>query len=170
MKLNLGGGPVRAAGWVSVDLEGGEVRGDAGRLPFRSSSFSGCFANHSLCAIPTDELPAVVAEVRRVLEPGAIFRVSVPDIIQAFYAMEGGNRQWFPNYRREERRSARELLCDYVTWFSTNRTCFCWDSLERLLLSSFEHSIRCSFSTSVGDEGVEELDDRKPESLFMEAW
>ncbi len=55
----------------------GFVQGDAAALPFRAHSFDVVIANHSFEHF--DELARVAAEVGRILKPGAVLFVSVPD-------------------------------------------------------------------------------------------
>jgi SAM-dependent methyltransferase len=164
----LGSGDVRAEGWVGLDLTTTcDVVGEAQRLPFRDQAFDGCFANHSLCAMTWHQLPGIVAEVRRVLEPGAVFRVSVPDVVRAFEAFKRGDPEWFPI--GAECPTLGEKLAAYLTWFSTNRTCFTVESLRALLMRSFEEAWDQPPWLSV-DSTLTELDDRIGESLFVEAW
>jgi len=60
-----------------VRSKGLAVEGDAARLPFPDGTFRAVIANHTFEHF--DDLPAVLIEVRRVLQPtGALF-VSVPD-------------------------------------------------------------------------------------------
>lgn len=169
MKLNLGSGDVRAPGWVGLDLTTTcDVVGEAQRLPFKSGAFDGAFANHSLCAMSWHQLPGIVREVRRVLVPGAVFRVSVPDVVAAFEAFKRGDPAWFPI--GVECATIGEKLAAYLTWFSTNRTCFTPDSLEALLLRSFSWVQQVPpHASTVFRTGLSDLDNRLPESLFMEA-
>ena len=82
MKLNLGSGDHPVPGWVNIDAFGGaraDMFADLRHLPFRDDSMSHIYAGHVLEHIPPDDLPAVLAEVRRVLAPSGRFCVVGPD-------------------------------------------------------------------------------------------
>ncbi|WP_127580257.1 class I SAM-dependent methyltransferase [Paenibacillus koleovorans] len=50
---------------------------DFGRLDFPDKSFDGVYALNCLLHVPKQELPAVLAEIRRVLKPGGLFFLGV---------------------------------------------------------------------------------------------
>lgn len=83
--LNLGAGPRGLASphYINVDaVEGPNVHGllDLSRpLPFADETFDGVFCEHVLEHFTFEDAQAVVREVRRVLRPGAWFRIVVPD-------------------------------------------------------------------------------------------
>ena len=103
--LDLGCGP----GWDTARLAGlgmravggdlsGEMLGlarevtdrplvqlDIGKLPFRDDSFAGLWCIASLLHVPKPEVPAALAEVRRVLRPGGLLALAM---------QEGEGEQW----------------------------------------------------------------------------
>lgn len=170
MKLNLGGRHVRHADWISVDLELGQVAGDARRLPFRDDAFEAVFANHSLCAMPWWDLPAVLGEVDRVLAPEGSFLVSVPDVVEAFHAFMRLDVEWFP-IGDSTCFTLDEKFTAYLTWFSTNLTCFTEGSLHTLLERRFKKVISLQILASPDPMLFPlELIDRRDESIFKMAW
>lgn len=82
--VNLGAGPHGKPGWVNVDIsrERGvncvyDLRRD---LPFEDGAVAGLFCEHVLEHLHrTEETPRFLRECLRVLEPGGVFRVIVPD-------------------------------------------------------------------------------------------
>jgi SAM-dependent methyltransferase len=52
------------------------VRGDLRRLPFADGAFDGVWASASLLHVPRDEVPATLAEWRRVAAPGGLLALS----------------------------------------------------------------------------------------------
>jgi SAM-dependent methyltransferase len=85
--LNLGCGDRSHAGWVNVDLRPvrhGTVRHDvaAGKLPYAGGSFAVVYHSHLLEHVPPARLDFFLGECRRVLKPGGILRVVVPDLEQ----------------------------------------------------------------------------------------
>jgi predicted SAM-dependent methyltransferase len=82
-RLHLGGA-VRAPGWIGADVQPGpavDVVAHACALPFADGVFDELYASHVLEHLGYwGELPAALAEARRVLRPGGLLRVSVPDL------------------------------------------------------------------------------------------
>lgn len=81
--LALGSGSTPPRGWAGLDrhrtgaaVYPADIRG---RLPVRSASVPCMLAEHVLEHLFLDEVPAVLADVRRVLVPGGAFRVVSPD-------------------------------------------------------------------------------------------
>lgn len=98
MKLNLASGlhPTQLPDWVNIDLpwEGvatPHVYGDAMRLPFRDAAFDTAYVGHVLEHIEWDAIPAMLAELRRVLQPGATVAFVGPDIERA---ISTGQPEW----------------------------------------------------------------------------
>lgn len=81
----LGSGTHPPSGWVGLDRHrsGDDVfpADIRDRLPLQTASVPQVLAEHVLEHLYLDELPAVVAEVRRVLAPGGVFRVVCPDAV-----------------------------------------------------------------------------------------
>lgn len=86
--LNIGCGGAKtkphAAGnkQVNIDLIAGGVRADALALPFRSESFDTAKAIHVLEHITRDEQRFFLMEAHRVLRPGGILYVEVPNLLE----------------------------------------------------------------------------------------
>jgi predicted SAM-dependent methyltransferase len=83
--LNLGAGPrgIVDPHWLNVDAcatPGVDAQLDLARpLPFPTAAFDGAFCEHVLEHFTQDEAACLLREVRRVLRPGAMLRVVVPD-------------------------------------------------------------------------------------------
>lgn len=104
MKLNLGSsspkGRYRHEGWVCCDLNPQgrpHVVGDGFQLPFKDGAFDEIVSVHVLEHLPRDKWPLMLAEMFRVLEPGGLCYIEVPDFYQqcrdyiAF--IDGGDRR-----------------------------------------------------------------------------
>lgn len=82
MRLNLGSGPHRADGWTNVDRQAAydpDVVASMLDLPFPDGIASQVYAGHVLEHLTYDEeLPAALAEIRRVLDPGGELMVVGP--------------------------------------------------------------------------------------------
>ncbi len=82
--LNLGCGRRRHPDWINADLvpDGDDVVAvDVRRpLPFAAGVFQAVYASHVLEHLTPGEASALVREVRRVLAPGGVVRIVVPDL------------------------------------------------------------------------------------------
>ena len=82
MKLHLGCGPRHIPGFVHVDLLPAphiDIVGPVEKLPMPDASVSLSYASHVLEHFGRNEYKAVLKEWFRVLGPGGILRLSVPD-------------------------------------------------------------------------------------------
>lgn len=81
-RLHLGSGPNPLQGWVNVDLLGWsvDVAWDLSRpLPFPDESTDEVFTEHLLEHLPFVDAARMLKEAQRVLRPGGVLRVVVPD-------------------------------------------------------------------------------------------
>jgi predicted SAM-dependent methyltransferase len=108
--LNLGCGARFHPGWTNVDVtprdEGVIAHDLRSAVPFPEKSFDVVYHSHLLEHLPRNEAPAFLAECYRVLKPGGVLRVVVPDLeqiarlyLQALQASLDGDRQWQSHYR-----------------------------------------------------------------------
>lgn len=78
VRLNLGCGAVRLEGYVNLDIKDGT---DVRKLPYKDGTVDEVYASHLLEHFDYDnEVPDVLKEWVRVLRPGGILRLSVPDV------------------------------------------------------------------------------------------
>jgi predicted SAM-dependent methyltransferase len=85
LRINLGSGEAYLEGFVNVDAlpdaPGVDVVADISEeLPFETGSADLIYAAHLLEHFPTDAVPGMLAEWRRVLKVGGQLLVAVPDI------------------------------------------------------------------------------------------
>jgi SAM-dependent methyltransferase len=97
-RLNLGCGGRPLRGFVNVDLLDGpgvDVVADLGaRLPFEDGTADLVYASHVLEHFPTDAVPGILREWRRVLRRGGRILVAVPDLDEIAHRLVS-NRGWF---------------------------------------------------------------------------
>jgi predicted SAM-dependent methyltransferase len=96
LRLNLGCGLTQVAGFLGVDLDPElhpDVVADVESLPFEDDSVDEIYASHVLEHVPYDS-PALT-EWNRVLKPGGLITIIVPDIIQTYYLWKHGMK-WGP--------------------------------------------------------------------------
>lgn len=121
-RLNLGCGTRRHAAWTNVDLvpAGPDVIAcDLRRpLPFPAGSFQAVYAAHVLEHLVPAEAARLLAEVLRLLAPGGIVRIVVPDlegIARAYLeSLERASSSPSPERRWEHRWMTVELLDQLV--------------------------------------------------------
>lgn len=77
IKLNVGGGQVKIPGYTNIDIEDG-IRMD--RLPYPDESVDEVYASHVLEHVPHWENASTLREWKRVLKPGGVLKIAVPDI------------------------------------------------------------------------------------------
>lgn len=77
VRLNIGCGERHIEGYESIDIKTGV---DARKLPHADGSVDEVYASHLLEHFDYEEVPKVLAEWVRVLRPGGLLRVSVPDV------------------------------------------------------------------------------------------
>ena len=60
-------------------------------LPFADGAFEGAFSEHTLEHLTAADAVALLRDVHRVMRPGAVFRVAVPDLDQYVRFYNGTN-------------------------------------------------------------------------------
>lgn len=131
----------------------------AKHFPYSTGSFDNVFSCHMLEHLYRSEARNCVSEVYRVLKPGGVFRVIVPDLDIAVR-----------DYDRTDPESFLEKI--YVNTQRQDKNRHHWmytaASLAELLLrSGFGKTQRCSYRIGQCPD-LDKLDSRPDESLFME--
>jgi len=129
------------------------------RFPFPDSSFPAVFSSHMLEHLPPNIGRHCLVECFRVLQPGGICRIVVPDLdrLIASYTPSSPN-EFLETFYFDSAANAKNRH----HWYYNDH------SLTALLLSvGFRRAYRCSYQQDCCPD-VEKLDNR-PESLFVEA-
>ena len=98
LRVQLGSGGQAKDGWVNVDLfASADVQLDLREdLPFADESASVVYAEHVLeHFIYPKEVHHIVREIRRILAPGGVVKLVVPDAGRAMQAYGTGDRAFF---------------------------------------------------------------------------
>ena len=111
-RLHLGCGTHRLSGWVNIDLAGpaADLRIDVrAGLPFDDAAVEVVYIAHLLehLEYPDDAL-GLLRECRRVLVPGGLLRVVVPDIKSFVQAYDDGRAGFFACFERRWERAPSE--------------------------------------------------------------
>jgi predicted SAM-dependent methyltransferase len=150
LKLHLGCGSNRKPGWVNVDLfnPSADVALDLReRLPFDDGTVAEIHSEHVLGHFdyPTDTRH-LLAECLRVLEPGGIFNIGVPDHQRAFKAYAERDHEYFAM-----RRLRSYLLTEPATLMHQLNYCIREEGLHKY---SFDEETLMSVLTGIGFEGI----------------
>lgn len=80
-QLEIGSGLVKESGWITLDLcRGVDVYWDLRRgLPFADATFERVYSSHVLEHFSYKDMKNLLREVLRVLKPGGVFSICVPD-------------------------------------------------------------------------------------------
>jgi predicted SAM-dependent methyltransferase len=91
-RLHIGAGRIMLPGWLNSDLISGEIYLDLGRkLPLPSSSFAYVFGEHVIEHLSERTGAALLSEVRRILLPGGVLRLTTPDLRKILALYEDRN-------------------------------------------------------------------------------
>ena len=174
-RLNWGCGSWTPDGWLNSDIKEGDginlVADISKGLPVESDSLDYAVSIHSLPEIPYPDLVPTLAELRRVLKPGGVLRVSLPDLDRGIAAYQRGDRDYFliPD---DEVKSVGAKFIVQMLWYGYTRLLFTHDFIiEMLEKAGFAKVERCSHKVTRSEwPEITELDNREEESLFVEAF
>lgn len=170
-KLNFGCGSIQPKDWTNVDHDLEFVKDPKREVPlwtttktFHDDEFDIIVAHAVVQQFEWHEMVDELKELRRILKPGGLLRISLPDILEGFEAYKRDDIAWFPN--GEEKIDDR--FAAWLTWYSTSKTLLTEHALiNKLFEAGFLHIIPSSFGESTVPEAAE-LDTRENEFFFLE--
>jgi len=185
LKLNLGSGSRGHDGWVNLDflpMKSVNCVWDCRRsLPFDDGSVRFIFSEHVFEHLDyTEEIPAVLSECLRVLQPGGILRIVVPDAGRylraycepgwdALTQLRDLRADHFDRYTICAYGTKMELINEVFRQAYTHKFAYDHETLERVLLhSGFARTERSRFGVSLDPELAIDFADRAHESLYIE--
>lgn len=171
--MNWGCGQVTPSGWINSDAcsyPGVDIACDVlAGLPLEDDSLDYVVSMHALPEIPYGDLEDVLWELRRVIRPGGVLRLGLPDMDRAIHAYLSNERDYFliPDHVCQ---SAGGKMIVQLMWYGRSRTMFTGDFTEELLCrAGFREVHRCEYlQTRSPFPEIVELDNRPLESLFVE--
>jgi predicted SAM-dependent methyltransferase len=173
-RLNWGCGEEPEPGWINSDIKdmpGIDIVADIrDGLPLQTSSIDYVVSIHALPEIPYDTLETALRELWRVLKPGGVLRLALPDLDKAIQAYLAGDSGYFlvPD---EDARTIGGKLIVQMTWYGWSRSLFTHEFIEELCIrAGFSRVDTCSYMQTASEyPEIVELDSREKESLYVEA-
>jgi SAM-dependent methyltransferase len=97
VRVNIGAGDGRLPGWIALDAKGSDLRANLLRpLPFPDETVDLAYMSHVLEHFRhPGETVAVLQGIRRILKPGGVLRIVVPDLEACLTAYARGDREFF---------------------------------------------------------------------------
>lgn len=169
LKLHLGCGPNRKAGWINIDLfhEEADLALDLrGPWPFPAESVMHIYSEHVFEHFEHDhEVPHFLSESIRVLRPGGIFDVGVPDTAWPLTAY-GNAQDPYWSLAKSQHPQDCETPMDHLNYHfrQGNEHKYAWDeeTLTRsLLVHGFINVKRREFDSAL------DCDTRRAGTLYM---
>jgi len=179
--VNIGCGRNGKAGWVNVDSIAAPgvtcVYDCRKHLPLATGSAKAVFTEHLLEHLEyEDEVPAFLAECHRILEPGGVLRIVVPDgskYLAAYCANDwDALRSVSPLVTDRDQTvvTMMEIVNEHFRQAGQHRFSYDYETLERLLgKMGFEAVAQSRFGESRLPGLAIDSSTRETESLYVEA-
>jgi len=173
-RLNWGCGPTPPQGWINSDRlhgDGIQVSCDIREgLPLPDDAFEYAVSIHGLQDLPYLDVVPALQELRRVLQPGGVLRLGLPDLERAMEAYARGARDYFYIPDADAVTLGGKLIVQII-WYGSVRTPFTWPFARELLAKAhFARVTRCRYGETASLHAeIVALDNRERESLFAEA-
>lgn len=173
-RLNWGCGSWTPEGWINSDIKEGPgidlVCSILEGLPLASDSLDYAVSIHALPEMTYPTLVPVLRELRRVLKPGGVLRLALPDLDKGIVAYQRGDRDYFliPD---EDAKSIGAKFITQMLWYGYSKLLFTPGFIEEMLVKAgFASVAHCAFKqTASAWPEIVDLDNRESESLFVEA-
>lgn len=170
LRLHLGSAWQPKEGWFNVDLAGHPVDlawNLAHGLPFPDASADAIFHEHLLEHLPLEAAAKLIEESHRVLSPGGVMRIAVPDAGRYLLSYADGGQGLIDEYRPG--RPTNLLAAQEIFYLHGHRSAWDLETLELFVLAGgFEECEGRRF----GDSRIEPCPDsphREQESIYLEA-
>jgi len=169
IQIDIGGGDCKREGWITLDIDlSSDLFWDLRRgIPFPDNSVDAVYSSHFFEHLSYQDGQAVMVETYRVLKPGGLVSICVPDARMYIDAYLGNRKldptreYWAPAFISEE---GIDVL-NYVAYMADEHKCM-FDQqglIDRLNRAGFVSAKARSFEESI------DLADRAFESIYAEA-
>lgn len=173
-RLNWGCGLYAVPGWTNSDVNAAPgieiVRDIRLGLPINDGVFDYIVSIHALPEISYLDMDLVLSELFRVLKPGGWLRLGLPDMNRAIRAYLENDPNYFLIGDDVTRTQAGKMIVQ-LTWFGRSKMMFTPDFMAELLARNrFRGITQTNFRQTTSPHAeIIELDNREPESFFLEA-
>jgi predicted SAM-dependent methyltransferase len=174
LRLNWGCGEHTAPGWINADIKKGPGVNLAcdilDGLPLDSDSIDYVVSVHALPELAYRDIVPALAELRRVLKPGGVLRLVLPDLQKGIRAYVLEKDDYFLVDEREVSSRGGRFIA-HMLWYGHTRTLFTFDFTKELLeKAGFADIVECYHRlTESPFPEIVELDNRENESMYIEA-
>jgi predicted SAM-dependent methyltransferase len=174
-RLNWGCGEHPEAGWLNSDIKnipGIDIVADVrSGLPLETDSIDYIVSIHALPELPYPDLVPALTELRRVLKPGGVLRLALPDLERGIAAYQRGDGEYF-HVPDADARSLGSKFVTQMIWYGYSRTLFVPDFVQELLeRAGFSRVDHCAYRRTASPwSDIVELDNRERESMFVEGF
>jgi Methyltransferase domain len=172
-RLNWGCGEHVAPGWLNSDVKEGagvDLVADIRKgLPLPSETVDYAVSVHALPELRYPEQVPALAELRRVLKPGGVLRLVLPDLEKAIDAYVKSDDEYF-SLVADDAGSLGGKLITQILWYGYSRCLFTADFATELLeWAGFTEIVVCApHSTNSRFAEIVKLDNREAESFYIE--
>jgi predicted SAM-dependent methyltransferase len=151
-RLQIGSGPSTMPGWLNSDLIAGDLYLDLTRpLPLPSGSFAYVFGEHVIEHLSEPAGAALLSELRRILRPGGVVRLTTPDLRKMIALYEDRNpvisledyARFLDDITGKRHESACQVLNDYLRLWGHRFVYDEEDLRAKLHDAGFEQVARC---------------------------
>ena len=173
-RLNWGCGEHPEPGWINSDIKDGpgidlscDIREG---LPLEADTIDYAVSIHALPEIPYTDIVGALRELRRVLKPGGVLRLALPDLDKGIKAYLSEDEDYFLIPDEDAKAIGSKFIVQMI-WYGYSRTLFTYDfTAELLRKAGFTQVTRSDFRTTASRfPEIVELDSREKESLYVEA-
>jgi SAM-dependent methyltransferase len=171
-RLHWGCGEYTPAGWINSDIrEGPGIDISCSifdGLPLEDDSIDYISGQHVLPEIKIYDQVRALEELRRVLRPGGVLRLSLPDLDLAIAAYQARKQDYFLIW---DWNTVSGNFITQILWYNTVHTPFTYEFAEELLRkAAFREVHRVGYRrTESRYPEIVELDNREAESFYVEA-
>jgi SAM-dependent methyltransferase len=135
MKLNLGAGPIPIPGFTGIDVAGSDIDHDLRRMPWpvADGAAEAVLASHILEHFDKAQGKAFLAECARILAPGGVLALAVPDMDRCIEARMTGRWELLGGYFWTDLNHLMGGDAREGNAYMRHRYMYCWESLAYAL-------------------------------------